>query len=73
MNYHKLTKKLKKLEKKFPDYTIIAMNKREVVTTSKGTQVFHENITKLPRIYNYLQDVVDYNRIKKDILEIIGE
>lgn len=73
MNYHKLTKKLKKLEKKFPSVSVIAFNSREVISTDKGSCLMKENMIKLPRIYNYLKNVVDYNRIKKDILEIIGE
>lgn len=73
MNYHKLNKKLKKLEKKFPDYNIIALNKKEVITTEKGLSVIRNNITILPRIYRYVKNLVDYNKIRNDILDMIGE
>ena len=73
MNYHKLTKKLKKIEKKFRDYSVIAINEREVVTTSKGTKVTHDNLVKLPRIYKEVKNSVDYNPLAKKILDIIGE
>lgn len=73
MNYHKLSKKLKKLEKKFPDYNIIALNKKEVITTEKGLSVIRNNITILPRIYRYVKNLVDYNKIRNDILDMIGE
>lgn len=73
MNYHKLNKKLEKLEKKFPEYNIIAINKREVITTKKGQEVVRNNLTILPRVYNYVKNLVDYNKIRKDLLDMIGE
>ena len=73
MSYHKLYKKLKKLEKKNPNFNIIAINKYEVVTTDNGQKYIKDNITKLPKIYKLAKDTVDYNPLAKEILEIIGE
>lgn len=73
MTYHKLYKKIKKLEKKNPNFNIIALNKHEVVTTDKGQKYIRDNIVKIPKIYNKCKDTVDYNPLAKDILEIIGE
>lgn len=73
MTYHKLFKKIKKLEKKNPNFNIIAINKHEVITTDKGQQYIRDNVIKLPKIYNKVKNVVDYNPLAKEILEIIGE
>ena len=73
MSYHKLYKKLKKLEKKNPNFNIIAINKYEVVTTDKGQKYIKDNIIKIPKIYKVVKDTVDYNPLAKEILEIIGE
>ena len=73
MSYHKLYKKLKKLEKKNPNFNIIAINKYVVVTTDKGQKYIKDNIIKIPKIYKVVKDTVDYNPLAKEILEIIGE
>lgn len=73
MTYHKLFKKIKKLEKKNPNFNIIALNKHEVVTTEAGQIYIKDNIIKLPKIYNICKDAIDYNPLAKKILEIIGE
>lgn len=73
MNYHKVVKKLKKLEKKYKDYSFIAVSKRDVITTNKGSEVPYNNIIKLPLIYKEVKEAIDYNPLAKKILEIIGE
>ena len=73
MTYHKLFKKLKKLERKNKDFSIIAINKREVVSTDNGQKYIRDNIVKIPKIYRLAKDAVDYNPLAKEILEIIGE
>ena len=73
MTYHKLYKKLKKLEKKNPQFNIIALNKHEVVTTDNGQKYIRDNIVKIPKIYNLAKDSIDYNPLAKKIIEIIGE
>lgn len=72
MTYHQITKKLKKMEKKFPQYNFIALSKNDILTTEKGTSVMYNNITMLPKIYKYLKDLPDSN-IKNDLLKMIGE
>lgn len=73
MSYHKLTKRLEKLEKKYPSYVIIASNKGEVITTEKGTKELHRMLNKLGRIYSYVNGLVDYNPAREEILKIIEE
>lgn len=73
MSYHKLYKRLKKLEKKNPNFNIIAINKYEVVTTDNGQKYIKDNIIKIPKIYKVVKNAVDYNPLAKEILEIIGE
>lgn len=73
MTYHKLLKKLKRLEKKFPEYAFMGINKKDVFTTEKGRLYIKNSIIKTPRIYKIARDVVDYNPLAKQIIEIIGE
>lgn len=72
-NIRKLYKKIKKLEKKNKNYIIIALNKHEIISTDKGSIFMRDNLVKLPLIYNYLKDIQGENKIKEDILKIIGE
>ena len=73
MTYHKLFKKLKKLEKKNPNFNIIAINKYEVISTENGQKYIRDNLVKLPRIYRLCKDITYTNNLKEKILEIIGE
>lgn len=73
MTYHKLQRKLEKLEKKNKEFTIIAINKYTTISTEKGSKAIKDNITKLPKIYKLAKETVDYNPLAKQILEIIGE
>lgn len=73
MTYHKLQRKLEKLEKKNKEFTIIAINKYTTISTEKGSKVIKDNITKLPKIYKLAKESIDYNPLAKQILEIIGE
>lgn len=73
MTYHKLQRKLEKLEKKNKEFTIIAINKYTTISTEKGSKAIKDNITKLPKIYKLAKEAIDYNPLAKQILEIIGE
>lgn len=73
MTYHKLFKKLKKLEKKNPNFNIIAINKYEVISTENGQMYIRDNLVKLPRIYRLCKDITYSSPLKDKILEIIGE
>lgn len=73
MSYHRLYKKLKKLEKKNPNFNIIAINKYEVISTENGQKYIRDNLVKLPRIYRLCKDITYTNNLKEKILEIIGE
>ena len=72
-NIRKLYKKIKKLEKKNKNYIIIGLNKHEIISTDKGSIFMRDNLVKLPLIYNYLKDIQGENKIKEDLLKIIGE
>lgn len=72
-NIRKLYKKIKKLEKKNKNYIIIGLNKHEIISTDKGSIFMRDNLVKLPLIYNYLKDIQGENKIKDDLLKIIGE
>lgn len=73
MNYHKLYKKIKKLEKKNPNFNIIAVNKHEVVSTENGQMYIRDNLVKIPKIYNLCKDITYSSDLKDKILKIIGE
>lgn len=73
MSYHKLFKKLKKLEKKNPNFNIIALNKYEVISTENGQKYIRDNIVKIPKIYRLCKDITYSSTLKDKILEIIGE
>ena len=73
MSYHKLFKKLKKLEKKNPNFNIIALNKYEVISTENGQKYIRDNLVKIPRIYRLCKDITYTSTLKNKILEIIGE
>lgn len=73
MTYHKLFKKIKKLEKKNPNFSIIAVNKYEVVSTDNGTEYIRNNLVKIPKIYRICKDTNYSSTLKNKILEIIGE
>lgn len=73
MSYHRLYKKLKKLEKKNPNFNIIAINKYEVISTENGQKYIRDNLVKIPRIYRLCKDITYTNNLKDKILEIIGE
>lgn len=73
MTYHKLYKKLKKLEKKNPNFNIIAVNKHEVISTDNGQTYIRDNLVKIPRIYRLCKDTMYSSTLKDKILEIIGE
>lgn len=73
MSYHKLFKKLKKLEKKNPNFNIIALNKYEVISTENGQKYIRDNLIKIPRIYRLCKDITYTSTLKDKILEIIGE
>lgn len=72
-NIRKLYKKIKKLEKHNKNYVIIGINKHEIISTDKGSIFMRDNLVKLPLIYNYLKDIQGENKIKEDLLKIIGE
>ena len=69
----KLYKKIKKLEKKNKNFIIIGLNKYEIISTDKGGTFMRNNLVKIPLIYNYLKDIQGENKIKEDLLKIIGE
>lgn len=74
MTYHKLFKKLKKLEKKNPEFCLMAINKHQVITTDKGQCYIRDNVVKIPRIYKLAKNIITTDtEFKKQILEIIGE
>ena len=73
MNIRKLYKKIKKLEKKNPNFSIIAINKHEIVSTDRGSMYMRDNLVKIPEIYNLCKDNKELNFLAKRILDIIGE
>lgn len=73
MSYHRLFKKIKKLEKKNPNFNIIALNKYEVISTENGQKYIRDNLVKIPRIYRLCKDITYTSTLKDKILEIIGE
>lgn len=73
MTYHKLFKKIKKLEKKNPNFNIIAVNKYEVISTENGQKFIRDNLVKIPKIYRLCKDITYSSTLKDKILNIIGE
>ena len=73
MTYHKLQRKLEKLEKKNKGFTVIAISKFMTICSDNGSKYIKDNITKIPRIYKLAKETVDYNPLAKQIIEIIGE
>lgn len=71
MSYHKLTKKIKKLEKKNKDFSILAISKYTVICSDKGQLYMKGNIIKIPKIYKYLESIKDDKVSKKELLKIM--
>lgn len=74
MNIRKLYKKIKKLEKKNPNFSIIAINKHEIVSTDRGSIYMRDNLVKIPILYKFVNNYITTDEdLKQEILKIIGE